>query len=92
MTLVGSLGLGSSEAMAAGAVLYISMRNSGSSQGRIEEFAILVFDDRIVHAIDQKNRWTISRDMFLQRKQILLVAIELAIPTEKPSTRTTMGE
>lgn len=44
MALVRSFGFGDTKTMSTGAVLYISMRNSGSCKGRIEKFAILVFD------------------------------------------------
>ena len=76
--------------MSSGAVLYVSVLDALSREGRVEKLRIVVFHDFVVFAIDEKNWRTVLRDVLLQGKQVAHLLETLAILTQQGTPGTLM--
>ncbi len=76
--------------MSSGAVLYVSVLDALSREGRVEKLRIVVFHDFVVFAIDEKDWRTVLRDVLLQGKQVAHLLETLAVLTQQGTPGTLM--
>lgn len=77
--------------MSSGAVLDITMRYIMRMEGGVEEFGVLIFDDRIVETIHEEDRWAVVGYMFLDRERIAFNGVKLPPYTQGTPSGAAMG-
>ena len=78
-----ALMVGGSETMAARAILQVEVGNIAQGECRVEEFGIVVLDDRVILAVDEEHGRAVGRHMAFERERVAQLAVVLAAVAEQ---------